>query len=437
MLRKLSIVSGAFLAAILLVASISLASGLVLSQGRLKAAIIDGFLSGALFHFDRWVECTGLVMQYSRHENFVLNAIDTRWRNPGHHSCDELIVLLEGPPYRIAIAPAASYVSYAAGARHLQALALRVMRLSTTMSVYRLLSYASIIALFFAAWRTSPSLAVRVVAPIVGTLIFAFGLRRYGDNTMWAPAFFVGFFTLSVFLVLPRYFSDRGNRVGFFCFLGVLVSYFEYLHGALPVFLSLTIVINHFFYVARSPRARYLDAVREPVTILCCFVLAFILLTVLRLTLLSSLTDQFVWQSFFTGLGSRLSNTAPEVPIIHATDIAAGLWADRREMTGSKTASGILLSAALIAWISTIGLVLLSQLKAPAPSATRELLIGLSVLASAGVGILSWYLLFPNHTVVHTWLMVRMLALPVAYCFIAFILAAGYWHDARRRLSVN
>lgn len=434
MVKKITAAAGGLLAAILLVASISLASGPVLSQARLKPAIIDGFLSGALFRYDRWIECTGLVMQYSRHENFILNALDTRWRSPSHHSCDELLALLQGPPYRIDLAPAVSYVSYPAGSRHLQALLLRVMPLSAIMSLYRILSYVSIVALFFAAWRLSPRLALTIVGPIVATLIFAFGMRRYGGDTMWAPAFFIGFFALSAFLALPRWFDDPARRLGFFCFLGILIAYFEYLHGPLPVILSLTIVLNHYFYAARDQELRWYDAIRHAGTILFCFLFAFVALTVLRLGLLGMVTDQPVWQSFSTGLRSRLSNSAPDVPSVGIADIIGSLWADRREMTGSKTSSAILLGAGLFAWIAGIAVFLYSQVRAGAVPAvgTRNIAIGILVLVISGGGILLWYPLFPNHTVVHSWVMVRMLALPIAYGFVTFILAVGYWHEVRR-----
>jgi hypothetical protein len=433
MVNRIEAVAVGLLTALLIVAALSLTSSLVLSQARLKTVITSGFASGGgLTQYDRWVECVNFTMEYVRHEEVILDALDTRWIRPEHHTCDELQALVAGPPYSINFAVTASYVSYPSGARHLMAIPLSVLSISATKALYRFFSYASVVALFFSAWWNRPRLAVVIIAPVALLLLFAFEQHRFSNDTMWAPAFFVGFIALSVFLVKRRWFQDSANRLGFFCFLGVVVGYFEYLHGPLPVILSLTIVLDYFFYAAYEKDCGWFAVVRNAITILFCFVLGFGLLTVVRLELLNSVLYYSVWQQFLLGLGARLSNTTADYPNAHVTDIFHSLWTERREITGSTIASTAILFSGACAWILSAVLVVAPRAGARVAAASaKNTGIGIFVLAIAGGGILAWYVLFPNHTIIHAFMMGRMLALPVAYGFSALILSLIQWRETR------
>ena len=99
-------------------------------------------------------------------------------------------------------------------------------------------------------------------------------------------------------------------------------------------------------------------------------------------------------------------------------------------MTGSKTVSAVLLVAGSAAWILSLALIRVSWARTAAAD-IRETSTGILVLAMAGGGILAWYPLFPNHTMIHAWVMVRMLALPIAYGFAALTLSIMQWREAR------
>jgi len=417
-----------------MVASLSLTSGPIISKARLTEAIKDGFSSGALSQLDRWVECTNLTMQFVRHDSVILNALDTRWTGAPRHTCDDLHALVAGPPYPFQLNPPTPYLSYPSGARHLLALPLSVSSLWTTMGLYRVLSYASVLALFLAAWRNSPRHAFLVVAPIAMLLMFAFEQHRYANNTLWAPGFFVGFLALSVFVAMRNWFQDRARRLGFFCFLGVIAGYFDTLHGVLPVHLSLTIVLDHFFYAERDEEIRGFAAVRNALTIALCFIAAFALLTIVRLGLLQLVASDPVWPNFFHRLSHRMSSVTGDNPAIGILDLIFKLWSERKEMTGSRTSSTILLCAGASAWLLTLVSIVVFRAKQKAAGLTAGLgpaVIGIFVLAMGSGVILVWYLFFKNHTLIHAWVMVRMLALPIAYGFAAWMLVIVHWRETR------
>ena len=115
--------------------------------------------------------------------------------------------------------------------------------------LYRALSYGSVALLFAAMLWRSPATAI-LLAPIPLFLIGAFALHRFGGNLAHAPGYFVGFAALAIFVALPRLFDTAARRLGFAGALGVLAAYFDLLNGVIVTLLALTILLNHFFYIA-------------------------------------------------------------------------------------------------------------------------------------------------------------------------------------------
>jgi len=395
-----------FAIAFLVAALLALASGLVLTEDRTKSAIQESFASGFAGPDTTadWVECAALTMQLVRSKAVIRNALETRWIRPQTHTCDDLRRMVESPPEGI------PYINYAAGGLHLESVLLSFLPLSTINAVYSILSYVSIAAIFLGACYNSPRRALTIAAPITLALAFCFAMPRWANNALWAPGFFIGFFLLGIFLAIPRFFASAGNRVAFYVFLGTLIAYFDQLHGPLPVILSLLIVLNYFFY--EEPHQPWHHVIGRCVLIATCFVLAFAMLTLLRLQMLALLTGDSPWPQFWGSLSARLGDSADQLPSIGITDILRALWMYRVELTGSAPASTALLASGALAWGCAVA------------TADRESAPGLVVLALASGGILLWYAVFPNHSIVHAWLMVRMLALPAAFGFAAFFWAA-------------
>jgi hypothetical protein len=344
-----------------------------------------------------------------------------------------LEALVSGPPYKVELATPTLYPNYAFGARHLAAIPLSFLRFSTAQKLCLFLSYASIVCLLLAGWRSSPRLSGAVALPIAFFLAFAFQQHRYGNSLMWAPAFFVGFFSLAIFIGVPEWFQPKANRVAFFCFLALIVSFFDNMQGSIPVLLSLTIVLNHFIYLSRGsyPTAAVYtwSAVLDAFVVVTCFVLCYAAFTGVRLLIISSLDldrSFSVFQFFIGGLNQRMGTEVPGVGAVHLGDVAKRLWQERAQLTGNVLSTW-LLCASLLAWLVTI--FLLRLIFATSRSAASRVATDVFVLAIAGFGVLLWYAAFPNHSYVHAWLMVRMISLPAAYGFAAVALVSLAWGE--------
>lgn len=437
-MRILAAVSKAFLAAALVIVILSFASGLLLTRERLTEVLQDAFTSGTLSsnpsnpdYVEDWVECSLLTMEYARYESALDDAFATRWIRPTHHTCDELQALVSGPPFKMQLSSPTLYPNYAFGARHLEAIPLSVLRFSTAQRLCLFLTYASIAVLLVAGWRNSPRQTIAVLVPTAFFLAFAFQQHRYGNNLMWAPSFIVGIFLLALLIGAPVWFRSKANRVGLFCFLALIASFLDTMQGSLPVLLSLSIVLNHFFYVAGgnypSAASYWRTAVQEALTVVACFVLCYAAFTGLRLLIVSGLgVDQSfsVFQFFIGGLNQRMGTEVPGVGTVHLSDVAKRLWEERAQLTGNALSTW-LLGASACAWLAAI--VLLAAFFRRSTAAASRLATDIFVLAMAGLGIVSWYIAFPNHSYIHAWLMVRMMALPAAYGFVAALLLLLAW----------
>jgi len=354
-------------------------------------------------------------MQVLRYQSISLNAVSTRWNRAG---CGELRNIMNGPPYASAPIPVQSYDNYAFGARHLQAVFLSVFSLHTTTVLCRILSHASILLMVIAAWRNRWG-AAAVLLPVFAALALAFDQPWWGYNiTNLSPGFFVGFFSLAFFLGAPAIFSRETSRLAFFSFLGTVTAFFDNMHGPIPVLLSLAIVFDQFFYGGkRSPAAAAVQAI----IIFTCFVSTFFGLTAIRMVLLHLGGADFGWIDFVAAVGPRLRDTIPApdgsgVIQVSAAGVFARLWSFRRFIFDEETSSTLLLAAGPVAW-ATVAAALVYLRKLPADIVS---------LAVAALGILLWYPLFPNHSAIHAWLMVRMLSLPAAYGFSALASLGSY-----------
>ena len=202
-----------------------------------------------------------------------------------------------------------------------------------------------------------------------------------------------------------------------------MVAFFDLMHGSIPVVLSLTIVLNHLFYVAPafqlddglSPGRYWLVALRQAVIVCVCFVAAYAALTVGRLLLLSLVIDGG-WAQYSVGLGLRLGNEIPG-RVIGLEDVIEKLWQARFQLTpGGFTPSTSMLVVSLAAWIFTIAFLPLVCWRSGRTSLV--ILADVSVVVLAAVGVLAWYRLFRQHTFNHVLFAVRNAAVPAAYGFL-------------------
>jgi hypothetical protein len=412
----------------LLVLFLAIVSGATLTRPRLISVAQEALASGELpfnAHRDEdyFTECSMLTMQYLRNDNLVLNAIETRFVMSAAHPCEDLQALLTFG--RLPGTPGSSptsYVNYPFGSRYLEALILSALDFGSAKQLYALLSYGSVCVLFLGAWRNSPRQAL-ILLPVGVFLLFGFGFHRFGHSLSHAPGFFVGFSALGAFLAGRDRFRQPDNRVIFFGCLGTIVAFFDLMHGSIPVVLSLTIVLNHLFYVAPaaqldaglSPGRYWFVAFREAVIVCVCFVVAYAALTVGRLLLLSLIIDGG-WAQYAVALGFRLGNEVPG-RAISLQDVIEKLWQARFQLTpGGFTPSTSMLVMSLAAWIFTIGVFPLVLWRRSRTS--LAVLADVSVVVLAAVGVLAWFRLFRQHTFIHVLFAVRNAAVPASYGFL-------------------
>jgi len=422
-------VVGGILFTICALALFAALSDLSLSRDRLvnvtKEALATDQLDFSGLERDLFTECSLLTMSYLRHDSSLLNIVDTKfsWGPGKYHPCESLEILINNDQPEGIVGPY-SYLNYPWGSRHLQELVLGQVNYSTARSVYSFLSYFSIVFMLLSAFRNSPSIAM-LLAPVGAFLLFAFELTTFGDNLGHAPGYFVGFTGLGVFLLATDRFRKSSQRFVFFGIVATLVAYFDILTGSLHVILSLSILLNHFFYVRErhSFHAYWSQAASQAVGIFGCFVLAYAMLTVIRMIAVSPFQT-----GGFYDFWHLMDYTKPGtgVPGISLRDLVSAYWLNRHRLTGSGFTAAWLLGASALTWgLALIGIFTLLVKRG---AISHILAVDLLVLLTAGGGIILWYILFQGHSLTHVFFMVRMIALPASYGFVALTLVAqAFW----------
>lgn len=418
-------------AALLLVALFGILSGFFLSHERLVQVARTALERGELPHTtptneDFFTECATLEMQYLRPPSLIFNVVDTRLVMPenGIHPCQMLRTMVTGSESEknaARINAARSYPNYPYGSRHLEAIVLSFLEFQTARTVYLWLSYLSVLSLTWAAWRYSKHTASALL-PLWLLLAFGFSLHFFGNNLAHAPGFIFGFLGLTIFLSAKQKLREFRARLFFFGALGVIVTYFDILTGAIPVVLSLSIVLNHFFRVEEEltfGKAYWTRAILEGLAITACFIAGYVALTVVRLEILSIVGIN--WHPYYFSDLMAKFGAERAGQIIGLRDNILRLWLHRWQLTpgGARPATWLMMLS-VASWMFALGALpaLWFHDRKRAPAVTINLL----VLIAAGSGMLAWYICFPAHTYQHVMFIVRTITLPVAYGMVAGVL---------------
>ena len=414
------------------VALFAILSGFALSNARIAEVARMAFAKDELAYTERiredlFTECALLAMQKLRQGGVLRSALDTRFiMPPEEHPCDTMRILVLGTAeQRATFPPSVSYFNYPFGSLHLEAFVLSVLDYGPATMLYRALSYGSVALLFAAILWRSWSTAV-LLAPIPLFLIGAFALHRFGGNLAHAPGYFVGFVALAIFVASPRLFDTGARRLGFAGALGVLAAYFDLLNGVIVTLLALTILLNHFFYIAteRDRPGYLLNAASQAVAIFACFLAAYVIVTLGRLGLLSLIGVDV------TGFTANLAvRTTQDIggPLTFRQNLET-LFAIRSQLTpGGASAANWVFLAGIAGWIfagfaSLAALVFRRRLRVP-------VVVDVLVLAAVSLGVLAWYRCFTGHTFVHAGFAVRLLAIPLACGLVASLLATREERD--------
>jgi hypothetical protein len=412
-------------------------SGFALSDARLVEVIKmaferDQLAYAARIREDFFTDCALLTMQKLRQGSVLRGALDTRFlMRQDEHPCDTLRTLALGSAEERASLPASfSYFNYPYGSRHLQAFVLSALDFGQATSLYRAVSYGSVVLLFVAMlWRLRTTAILLVPIPLL--LIGAFSFHVLGGNLAHAPGYFIGFIALAIFVASPAFFRNSNRRAGVVGAVGVIGAYFDVLDGVIVTLLALTILLNHFFYVAAErDRAGYLiGAVSQAVAIFVCFFLAYVVVTLGRLGMLW--VNGVDVSTFLSNLSVRTAQDIG-IPITFRMNLET-LFALRSQlMPGGAVAANWVFLAGIAGWIlaALTGLAVLASRRTLNSSALVDLL----VLALVGVGVFVWYWRFAAHTYVHAAFMVRLLALPLACGLTAALLVM--YHATRDAVPV-
>jgi hypothetical protein len=372
---------------------------------------------------DNFTECSMLLMQIERPvgvflqaidthlpDGVFLQAIDTHLRQTDNHPCD----ILKKTLVDASDAPALSYFHYPYGARHLEAFVLSLMSFGKARKLYYALSYGSL-GLLFAAMLWRDARTALMLAPIPAMLALSFSLHLFGGNLAHAPGFFVCWLMLAIFVAAKPWLRSTQRRAAFIAAIGVLTIYFDLLNGVIPTILALTIVLNHFFYVRDySGKPGYFSkAMLNGGVIVVSFLAAFFIINVSRLFLLSELgidTSEYIH-----GLLFRTGDHVESIRVTFLTTLGWLLNVRSQLAPGGVRLGNVTIIAGIFSWIGAT-VVLAARYRV-------DIGIDIVVLASAAIGVLAWYKLFPQHTHIHMWFMVRLLALPVVFGMTALAVA--------------
>lgn len=417
-------------AAIILWYGLAAASHFALSHERAVQVITQAVAAGQFPYLEKeredyFTECSLIGLQYARRHSVVQDLADSRLLgvSAGTHPCDVLTAIANGgsipTPY--------SYFDYPMGGRFVEAMAFSVIDFGTAQAVYMALSYGSVASLLFAAFYSDRRRGWLVV-PIAAYLVGAFSMHKFGHNLAHAPGFFIGFILLAIFLMAKQTFTDRGHRYFFYGALGITTFYFDLMNAVIPTILSLTILLRQLFY----GDGRWRNVITESIGIFLCFVLAYVALNALRLGVLT--LYGLDWRDYLPRLAGRLGSSSPELGGLNLTfgDVAKQIWAFRYQLVPGTVydqnplagrAAPVLLSG-MAAWVAALAMLTVAR-------RSRRLLADLFVTLCAGVGAISWIVVFSGHAYIHPQFIGRLIAIPAAYGFVALLLVISALRQQR------
>jgi hypothetical protein len=238
----------------------------------------------------------------------------------------------------------------------------------------------------------------------------------------------------------------RRNRsivalVAFFSMFGAIIGYLEVLSGSIPLLLALAVVFNRLILttdlqrVDGEQRPMFFRSVGETVVIVACFISSIAFMLGAKFAILTTVLGVDV-MSFFRQLAVRTGSLATmqsgQRVDLGRLDGLAGVILSRGNMSaGGEMVGTALLVGGLACWLFAVYGAASLAVRAQNRRPLADVLI---LLGGASIVIL-WYLMWPNHTLVHRWFMARIASAPAAIGFVAAILVALAFYRARTARS--
>jgi hypothetical protein len=284
--------------------------------------------------------------------------------------------------------------------------------------IRRLLTFSLFVAIAafgLAAW-SAQGLLRRSLVPVAMCAAAFWSVPFFGPCLSFAPAdiaLFVGLTALVLFRSTLRYSDAMIAACGAF---GALVTYFDFLTGALPTAASLLVPIA------------YLIGRDQPITntgckpaVLAAFALgAFVCGAAMTVAIKQAIVfgvsggealhGFFVRLALYTGHAGGVEQTG----VLQA--VKSLLLKTSMLTYGSRVGAALLLITAVACWIGAAFLAFQNSRSA------RE---SLMVQVAGAAVVPAWVALMPTHTDIHAYFMVRMLIAPIALGFGALVLQLG------------
>jgi hypothetical protein len=421
-------VLAAFLFSFLGSSLLTVISSKALSSARFDAAVKTALSSHQLEYdktpSDQFTECALLTTVYLRPKSLAENAFNTHFAHDyKFHPCQVLSHIVTGEPPGVALDSLgtrgyhSNYVSYPFGTRHLAALALSLMELSTYRLVLGMLAILSMLSLTISAAYVDIRKAWVYVAPLTITMFIGFSLHTMLTNFGHGPDCWVAFLMLAGFLAFSTFFQPLYRRVAFAVSLSVVVTFLDMFDGAAPIAVMLLIFFNQVFYGHGSLRS----AVGQAALLSFAALGGAVVYTVLRLSILAGAFG-IEWRWFLLGIQARAGMDIGDA-VITLPQLFIQLWDNRSFMVwGNQTASTVLLLSSGLAWCFAIA-TLVSRWRYLDQALRANFLIA----ALSSIGTACWFILFPNHTYIHAPFMVRVLVVPVGLGFAVLLSVLPAW----------
>jgi hypothetical protein len=261
------------------------------------------------------------------------------------------------------------------------------------------------------------------------TLALLYGLPVFARSFSFGPTDVVilGF----ILLAMRRPLSAMSERhfTALAAAFGSVIAILEFMTGGVPLALATLIAL-----LALDRHADWRPLIRRALIGATAFGFAVVGCFVYKQLAVWALWGENPFTEFMLALGNRADGAvAPVLPDTMRTALEAyhidPSWIDMNAITRVLAAGAMLVySSFLIAFgshalgaivviLPTLALLYFATRLPPAKSEIRAL--ECLALAAAGAVPIVWYLVFPNHTILHSSFMVRPLALNVALCLVA------------------
>ena len=369
-------------------------------------------------------DCLVLEMLSGRHPSRLERALAPRTyvTEQEHNPCVLLRALVVERTDPATLELADRFTRYWHGYNALTGLALRWMELGAFRRVLRAAVWLSIAALALATLRSGP-LGRRTALTIALAAATVWGAQYFAPGLSQGPGDALLVIGLAAVAAWPKMAARLDRIVPYAAGFGAVVVFFEMFTGQLPTAVAWLAALTLAAARDEEPGGG-IAAPRAVLAAVAAFVLGAAATVLVKQALALVLVGPISTGSFLKHLRlwMRVPESGRHVPGI-LLPLRSLVGQSGTLMFGSRVAGYAVIAAAAAAW----------AIAAVRGWRRRESALGRDVLILIGAALVPvvWALLLPNHTYVHSWLMVRLLVVPISLAPVALFWPA--W--SRGRLS--